>query len=446
MSYLGGFMDGLGDARQQNDRDVRLQMDMETRRAALQNDAMANARADERIGMERERAIRDARDSDLNFREKQGAAERAQKVRLGIEQAFRTHLGEREEVAPDGTKRMVKPDPSDLKVQTSLFSDVIRVKAENGAMDPEEMKQLYAYRKEVEKDGSLQAFKQLLAGDGSGVAAKLKDYGLDPRSVRLDRQRDPKTGMISSRLVGQGAQGPFEMSLTPLMMALGLPDVDIDKTDNDRALTGARIRQSDASADASLRTARAAESRAAAYGEFQRARAGALGGGAGPGAKVDFNEKESRDFQTALNQSKPAAPKVASVLGQESVDEPGREFLRDAGLSYFRREVAGGRRPSIQETMSKAQSALAVVNDESTKLLPTARFVIDPTTRSPRLVSGDVQGAVPFNRVPPEQRLSAFDQVRRMHIEQKRQEVLRRRQAEEQKRRQRAIDLDDDDE
>jgi hypothetical protein len=252
MSQLAGFMDGLNKGREQVDRDTRLQMDMEQRRSALQNDAMANARADERLGMDRDRAMRETRDSDFQHTQRQGAADRDAKVREGLANAFRTHLGERDEPQPDGTVKRVKPDPADLKVQSGLFADVIRVRMESGSMDPNELKQLYTYKQQIEKDGSMQAFRQLLAGDGSGVAAQLKGYGLDPKSVRMQASRDPKTGMTSTRLVGQGPQGPFEMDMTPVMLALGLPDVDLDKAGNERALTGARIGQAQDTGRAAL--------------------------------------------------------------------------------------------------------------------------------------------------------------------------------------------------
>lgn len=262
MSYLAGIMDGLGDASRQNERSTRLQMDMEQRRAALQNDALANARQDERLQMERDKAVRDARDSDFQHEQRTEKAGRDARVRSGIANAFKTHLSEREEALPDGTKRVVKPDPSDLKVQTALFSDIVRVKAENGAFEPDELKQLYGYRKELEKDGSLKAFQSLLAGDGSGVAAKLKEYGLDPNSMRLVPSKDQKTGIQTTKLVGQGKGGAFEMDMTPLMMALGLPDVDLDKQTNDRALTGARIQQAQREGEGALMRGRAAMVRA----------------------------------------------------------------------------------------------------------------------------------------------------------------------------------------
>jgi len=262
MSYLDGFMGGLSDARQQRERDSRLAMDMETRRAALQDRAMEGARANERLDMERDRAIRDARNSDFDYQQKTDKAGRDQQYRQAQADIFKKYASPREEVLPDGTKKVVNPDLGDLRVQTGIFSELMQAKAQFGMVDSEELKGMHTFKRELEKDGSMKAFQQLLLGDPSGVAAKFSEYGLDPKTVKMVPFKDPKTEITTTKLVGQGKSGPFEMDMTPVMMALGLPDTDLDKGTNEKVVQSARVRTLDAQGRAALMSAQARRDRA----------------------------------------------------------------------------------------------------------------------------------------------------------------------------------------
>jgi hypothetical protein len=449
MSQLNSFMDGLSDARRESERDTRLAMDIEGKRAALAQQMAQESRASERLQMDRDRAIRETRDSDFAYEQKQSAAAREQQYAADMKAWSQKYLAPRKEVGPDGQERTAPPRQTSFDGQFGMYAEWAHTRAKHGLMKPEELKQFREFYKEAEQDGLVGAVLKARTGDSSGLKEVLGRYGVNPQNVKMETVVDPKTRLATTKLTGVGESGqPFDFDFTPLFTAIGL-NMDPDKAANDRARVGSQIEQAQATAQSQRDRGTAALRTADSRVRYNDARAREISGqGSGSGGAVGFNEQESRAFQTALNQSKPMAPKVASQLGAPTMDEPGREFLRDAALAYFRREVSkpGGARPSIQQTMSAAQSALATVNDETLKILPSARFVIDPTTKSPRLVAGDAQGAVTIDRVPREQRLSAFDQVRRSYIEQKRQEAAARRQAEDAQTRRKAINTADDSE
>lgn len=263
-NFFSGLAQGLNQGAYQRERDRRYALDLDERQSREAQRMVENDRADQRMAMERDQALRVNRLNDLRIDEATRNAERDKKLREGLAQVTKDAWGEREEQTPDGQTIKVVPDQNDWRNHTKYLSGVARVYGELGLLDPKTQAELYGLRKQIDQDGTGEALRRAMTGDLTGLQAIGQKMGLDPASIRIETKQDKGMPFPTTMVTGKTLKGDnYVQPLTSLQLALGLPIQDPDAQARGAAKDAANIRYYDRRGEADLIEARARQTAAA---------------------------------------------------------------------------------------------------------------------------------------------------------------------------------------
>ncbi len=209
----------------QRDQDRRYALAQDERLNRVSQQSVDNARADERMGMERDRSMRANRLADLQYTELEQKAQREKALRESMERNWSTVYGPKKEVAADGTEIEVRPDPKDWRNQAKYFG---MVAAEYAKVDPQAAAQLDTVRRQMEQNGLADAFRGMLVGNEDALRTVESHFNLKP-GAKIVTERVGKDGPELSFLTGTTKSGNlFKQDLTVGAMAMGL-NIDPNK-------------------------------------------------------------------------------------------------------------------------------------------------------------------------------------------------------------------------